>query len=316
MGLFDFLKKKKPIPKAEEPQRHIDIEKPEPRIYNNVSTVASKTPEPVVVAPKKTVDDITLSDEQMECYNKLETTNQCYFVTGKAGAGKSVVLRYFVANTKKKVAVVAPTGIAAINVNGQTIHSLFGMAPSVQDVHNEEQLRMGEKRINLLSSMDTLIIDEASMIRADTMDMIDAKFKRARNNNAPFGGCQVVLFGDLYQLPPVVGKSDEVKTFLYNRYSSMFFFAAPCIKNCNMSIIELQEVHRQKDQSFVDMLNKIRLGHCSQSIMDVLNTRVSNTFPSQCVTLVSTNEAAKIINNEELNKLSSVPYYFNAEVDG
>ena len=315
MGLFDFFKKKKSSSMPEETVTVQQSVVENHAVSSKINTEPKKTSMPIVSHINQN-NNITLSDEQLACFNKLENTNACYFVTGKAGAGKSVVLRYFVANTKKAVAVVAPTGIAAINVHGQTIHSLFGMAPTVQDVHNEEQLRMGEKRIHLLSSLDTLIIDEASMIRADTMDMIDAKFRRAKKNNAPFGGCQVVLFGDLYQLPPVVGKSEEVKAFLYNRYSSMFFFAAPCIKNCNMSIIELNEVHRQKDPNFVDMLNKIRLGHCSHSIIESLNTRVSNTFPNQCITLVATNEAAKIINNEELSKLTSSPCYYEAAVEG
>ena len=151
-------------------------------------------------------DHLTLSEEQLAVFRSLENRHASFFITGKAGTGKSVLLRFFVEHTKKKVVVLAPTGIAAIHVGGQTIHSFFGMDAAVQDAKDPESVRSGmtDLRRRKLALLDCIIIDEISMVRVDMMDMIDQKMRLARNQDIPFGGCQIIAFGDLFQLPPVV----------------------------------------------------------------------------------------------------------------
>ena len=160
----------------------------------------------------ETIETFELSAEQKEALKRIEGSTANFFITGKAGTGKSVLLCAFTNSTRKKVAVVAPTGIAAINVGGQTIHSFFGLEPSLQNPFDKESVNSGltPNKRKLLSELDTLVIDEISMVRVDVMDMIDQKMRIARCSDLPFGGCQLVMVGDLYQLPPVV-KEIEVE---------------------------------------------------------------------------------------------------------
>ncbi|MCL2690277.1 MAG: AAA family ATPase [Chitinispirillia bacterium] len=258
-----------------------------------------------------------LGEEQRRVYECMENTNDTMFVTGKAGTGKSFLLKYFKENTKKKTAVVAPTGAAAINVGGQTIHSFFQFAPNVQ-IPSEIEPITSTRLVHLLKCVEVIVIDEVSMVRVDLMDMIDAKLRLANGNDKPFGGKQVIMFGDPYQLPPVVD-DDGIREYLMNTYKSAFFFAAPVFKNHPLLIYELSKVFRQgDDKDFVNLLNKVRDG--SVDIGDIAN------FNEKCVrrpkegelylTLVPTNGAANWINSDKLRKIRSQEFSYKAEITG
>lgn len=261
----------------------------------------------------------TLTDEQKLIFNTLETTNDNYFVTGNAGTGKSFLLRYFIANTKKKKAVVAPTGMAALNVQGQTIHSFFGLDIGVQDPTNTDSLYQGmtDRIEENLTSIDTLVIDEVSMVRVDVMDMIDAKLRVIRKNEKPFGGVQLICFGDLFQLPPVVGRSKQVYQYIKDVYHTIFFFGAPVFYNNPLKRLTLTKVLRQNDDKFIDILNKIRKGDNSLSVLNTINHCKKCSSETECITLTPTNRLASIINGKKMASLpneASVTYV--GEVDG
>ena len=260
--------------------------------------------------------NFSLGKEQSLIIDILEKSSDNFFITGKAGSGKSTLLKYFKKNTaKKNLAVVAPTGIAALNVSGQTIHSFFKLNPGFLDTNSIDEKSFKEKNNNVLSHLEVLIIDEISMVRADTMDMIDKKLQIAKSNRKPFGGCQIIAFGDLYQLPPVVKEEIENK-LLIERYGTIFFFGAPSVRN-TFTTIELQEVFRQKEPFFVSMLNKIREDSISESEINYLNIASGLAEkPDLCTTLVLTNKAAEKINNEKLNMLNGNIIEYNGEFDG
>lgn len=263
------------------------------------------------------LDDINLGDEQKRVFRMMNSTNDNLFITGKAGTGKSVLLQYFVKHTSKQVAVVAPTGVAALNVGGQTIHSFFSMGLDVQDPDDFSQVSsMGYKRREILNGIQTLVIDEISMVSADIMDMIDAKLKYARDNDEPFGGCQIIAFGDLYQLPPVV-PSGQATRYMEDRYTTTYFFGADEIRENPFKIIELQHVFRQKDQTFIDILNKIRLGKTSKGLLDEINSCcVIPPADEQYITLTGDNATANTINREKLLALNTKEYVYDGIVVG
>ena len=250
------------------------------------------------------MSDNNLTEEQQQIYNTINSTNDNYFVTGNAGTGKSFLLQHFIKNTSKIVAVVSPTGIAALNVEGQTIHSFFGLDTNVQDPSNSESLYRGltEERKDKLSALDTLVIDEVSMVRVDIMDMIDAKLRVVRGDR-PFGGCQIICFGDLFQLPPVVGKDKAVYQYLNDVYHTIFFFGAPVFYNHPLKRLNLTQVLRQKDNSFTRILNRIREGDNSTALLNVLNRCPNAPNQTECLTLTPTNAAARKINLEKMQSL-------------
>src|ERR1700676_4694876 len=194
--------------------------------------------------------DIKLSDEQEVLFNVMENTKQHLFITGRAGAGKSVLLRHFRENTAKRIVVAAPTGIAALNVKGQTIHSLFKLAP---ELYRPGSLEANSRLYTLLKRIETLVIDEISMVRADLLDAIDERFRKACDNDLPFGGKQVIMFGDCYQLPPVVDR--DLMQYFEHVHGGYFFFNALVWKQAEFKIFELTQVFRQKDPIFKDILN-------------------------------------------------------------
>ena len=261
----------------------------------------------------------SLNAEQKQAYDRLEGSNDNFYITGKAGAGKSYLLQTFVKNTKKRVATVAPTGIAAITVGGQTIHSFFGLSTSIQAAYDQSVVHKGlnEKRLNILCNLDTLIVDEVSMVRVDIMDMIDAKLKAARGNNEPFGGCQIITFGDLYQLPPVVEDNPLVTRFFAEMYNTVFFFGVPAAAKKPFNIIELKDVMRQKEPEFIEILNSIREGNNSVELLDRLNVRnVSRPKDVECITLVTTNSAANVLNHQRLAEIDAEEFLYTGYVQG
>jgi ATP-dependent DNA helicase PIF1 len=258
--------------------------------------------------------DIVLSAEQKTLLQIIEETKENIFITGKAGTGKSVLLSHFREQTAKRVAVTAYTGIAALNVKGQTIHSLFKLGMGLQE---PESLKANTRtRLDmLLRRIDTLVIDEISMVRADIMDAIDARFRTARKNDIAFGGVQIVMFGDVFQLPPVV----ETDLFQYfeDIYGGHFFFHAKVWKKAEFKVFELSQIFRQKDPAFRDILNAVRNGTATDAQIEQLNSRHGGALPEDgTVTLAPTNELVARINQENLSRLPGRVKEYKATITG
>lgn len=257
-----------------------------------------------------------LTDEFEEVLDLLENTDQSIFLTGKAGTGKSTLLRHFLKTTKKKYAVLAPTGIAALNVGGQTIHSFFRFPPAIIQ---PEKLEADPDKEKLYKSLQMLIIDEVSMVRADLMHGIDEKLRLMRDNwGEPFGGVQMVLIGDLFQLPPVVRKADFEQ--LNNRYECEYFFAAPVFNDLDYEFKELTHIFRQGEgeNQLKDLLNKMRTARLSMSDLNVLNQRFKSQFvpKEQSVFLTARRAVAKRINEQKLSAISTKEYEYTAQLSG
>lgn len=245
----------------------------------------------------------------------MEQTRDHIFITGKAGTGKSTLLRFFKDNTKKNTVIVAPTGVAAINVGGSTIHSFFKFPPGV--VTRERIKKLNDKK-DLFKALDTLIIDEISMVRADLMDAIDLSLRLNRGVDKPFGGVQVILFGDLYQLPPVVDDK-EVRKFLDDVYHGCpYFFGARVFQEVRLTKLELSRVFRQEDLGFIKLLDEVRRGVISDVHLRLLNSRVGLLPPKNepAITLTARNDQASEINLDELAKLPGREYVYEAVVTG
>jgi ATP-dependent exoDNAse (exonuclease V) alpha subunit len=238
---------------------------------------------------------------------------------GKAGTGKSTLLNYFKETTKKKIAVLAPTGVAAVNIKGQTIHSFFKFKPNVTLESIKRLKKTDDKKPNIYQKLDTIIIDEISMVRADVMDCVD-RFLRLNGKNPvlPFGGIQMVFIGDLYQLPPVVsGKEKEIfKTY----YPTPYFFSAHFFNDFEMDLVELDHVYRQKDQDFIDILNAIRNNTVTDEHLKILNQRVDQGFTPPLddfyIHLVPTNDYAESLNDGRLDQLAGKTHYFRGHTTG
>ena len=246
---------------------------------------------------------------------------QHIFLTGKAGTGKTTFLRHIVKTTHKKAVVAAPTGVAAINAGGVTLHSLFQLSfePFLPNgIKKEEYTHFSKVKLDVIQRMELLIIDEVSMLRADTLDAIDATLRRIRRSSAPFGGVQMLYIGDMFQLPPVV-KNEEWK-LLKEYYQTSFFFHAKSIAQQFPLYLELKNVYRQHDRFFVDLLNRVRNNILEQSDIDELNKRyIPNFNPPQSenyVTLTTHNYQADKINTDELQKLSGKLYEFKGGIEG
>jgi ATP-dependent DNA helicase PIF1 len=200
------------------------------------------------------VAEFALSAEQAAVFELIENTRENIFVTGRAGTGKSTLLNHLSWNTAKQVVIAAPTGVAALNVGGQTIHSLFRLPIGVIADHAIDQVPELRK---LLNTIDTLVIDEVSMVNADLVDAIDRSLRQARQKPfTAFGGVQVVLFGDPYQLAPVPGDADE-RAYFTDQYRSMWFFDAKVWQETELRIFELTTIHRQHEAEFKFMLNAV-----------------------------------------------------------
>jgi DNA-binding CsgD family transcriptional regulator len=258
-------------------------------------------------------------------YRFITETQESIFLTGKAGTGKTTFLKYLRESCSKNMVVAAPTGVAAINAGGVTLHSLFQLPlhPFLPTETNKQQLLQGirynKQRINLLRKIELLVIDEISMVRCDVLDAIDAILKSVRRNHtAAFGGVQLLFIGDLFQLPPVA-KNDEWR-ILNEYYASPFFFDSKAVKEQTPLLIELTTIYRQKEQSFVALLNKVRNNQMDKDDYEELNHRFIQGFqPSseeKYITLTSHNKQADDINQVKIQRLNSSPYTYNAKVEG
>lgn len=251
----------------------------------------------------------------------VEKTDMSLFLTGKAGTGKTTFLREVVRYTKKKCIVLAPTGIAAVNAGAMTIHSFFqfGLGPFVQGViEPKSDFRINKSKLELIRHLQLLIIDEVSMVRADLMDHIDVELRRIRRNSKPFGWVQLLMIGDLQQLPPIAhGGEDEL---LRQYYKTLYFFSSAALKSMKYSCIELKNVYRQTDRHFIDILNHAR--NCTLTSQDIsdLNARYIPGFSPKpedgYIRLMTHNRQVDYVNETELEKLDSKPYTFVAAVSG
>ncbi len=260
------------------------------------------------------MNEVSLSPEQQAVFDAIETTQDNIFVTGRAGTGKSTLLNHLSWNTSKQVVISAPTGVAALNVGGQTIHSLFRLPIGVIADHDIEQSAELKK---LLNTIDTLVIDEVSMVNADLLDAIDRSLRQARQRkHEAFGGVQVVLFGDPYQLAPVPGEGDE-RAYFADRYESMWFFDAKVWDETDLTIYELSTIHRQHEDDFKRMLNAVRHGMVTAEIAGRLNEVGARPAPTDgAITLATTNGTVTRINATELARLPGRVLTARAEING
>jgi ATP-dependent DNA helicase PIF1 len=261
---------------------------------------------------------IEINDQFRRALDTIENSDRHVFITGRAGTGKSTLLEYFRSFTGKKVVVLAPTGVAALNVKGQTIHSFFKFKPHVTlDQINE--LHVEDDETTIFKKIDAIIIDEVSMVRADLLDCVD-KFLRLNGPNAgkPFGGIQMVFIGDLYQLPPVV--TNDEKEIFNSFYETPYFFSANVFNELNVEFIELEKIYRQHNQAFINLLNAIRNNSVDESGLALLNSRYipgyEPSFKDFYIYLTTTNEMARTINNQQLEKQKGTVHTFTGSIEG
>ncbi|MDR2584696.1 MAG: AAA family ATPase [Prevotellaceae bacterium] len=262
------------------------------------------------------------SDISLELAHKLlQFTDTDIFLTGKAGTGKTTFLHHLRENSPKRMVVVAPTGVAAINAKGVTIHSFFQLklTPFVPGTKpGNEFFRYSKEKLNIIRSLDLLVIDEISMVRADLLDAVDHVLRTLRRNVLPFGGVQLLMIGDLEQLAPVT--KEEEWSLLSTHYESPFFFDSQALKKTSYVCIELKTVYRQSDEHFINMLNRIRENKVNHALLQELNQRYQPDFHPQneegYIVLTTHNSQAQRINNNQLSKIVDKSYHFTATIKG
>ena len=275
-----------------------------------------------------------LSEEQQELFRLIEDTGEHVFITGRAGTGKSTLLQHFAWNTNKQIAICAPTGVAALNVEGQTIHSLFRLPIGLI---GDSDIEQNDNTRRILNAIETLVIDEISMVNADLMDAIDRSLRQARGRRGePFGGVQIVMFGDPYQLAPVPPRGDELR-YVNDHYRSFWFFDAKVWAGspdaegdglfavdtkAELHVRELVQIHRQSDDGFKAMLNAVRYGRVTAEIAGVLNAQGARTPPEPepgehpMITLATRNDIVNSINARHLAALPGKEQTARAEING
>ena len=250
----------------------------------------------------------------------VEHTGISIFLTGKAGTGKTTFLRALKEHSNKRNVIVAPTGVAAMNAGGMTIHSFFQLplSPFVPNANIKNRFDYSKEKRKIMRTLDLLIIDEISMVRADVLDAIDSVLRRFREPNKPFGGVQLLMIGDLQQLTPVVTPTEE--ELLQRYYDTPYFFGSKALRSINYVTIELTHVYRQQDETFITLLNNIREGNVSESDLQRLNQRYDPTFQpkqgSDYIRLTTHNRMAESYNEDQLRKLPTKAYTFSAETEG
>ena len=258
---------------------------------------------------------LELNEDFNYALDVLDKTNRSIFITGRAGTGKSTLLRLFRRTSKKKMVILAPTGIAALNVKGQTIHSFCGFPPRFLTA---KDIKVSHHKKKLIKAIQVMVIDEISMVRADLLDAINIFLQKNRDNYSPFGGVQMVFIGDLFQLPPVIA-SDLEKEFFTWQYESPYFFSAKVFDTSfEMDKLELRKVYRQEARHFLRLLEAIRLNQADWEDLEDLNERYLPSFDEQenHITLSPRNYQVDRINNNELNQLDEHEYLFTAKVEG
>ncbi len=254
-------------------------------------------------------------------------TGMSLFLTGKAGTGKTTFLRHIAEHCPKRHVVVAPTGVAAVNAGGVTIHSFFQLpfCPYLPDIPElvteyqmpEQQRQLRKSKIDIIRTLELLIIDEISMVRADLLDAVDATLRRYRHNSRPFGGVQLLMIGDVQQLAPVV--TEEERPYMERVYPSPFFFHSKALQRLRYITIQLTTIYRQQDSTFVQLLNNIRDNRFDQTTLDTLNARVgakSTDGSSEPILLTTHNYQADRVNQQRLDALQSEPFTLTAVIEG
>jgi hypothetical protein len=276
------------------------------------------------------METVTNEDLQL-AFDFVKYTNRNIFLTGKAGTGKTTFLKNLKIASPKRMIVVAPTGVAAINAGGVTIHSFFQLPfhpyiPSFylpenknrnqSDQNSTEAYKMNREKVNIIRSLDLLIIDEISMVRADTLDAIDSALRRYRNRYLPFGGVQLLMIGDLQQLAPVV--KDDDREIITKYYDSPFFFGSRALCSTDYVTIELKHIYRQNDQDFINLLNKIRDNRVDSDVLTELNKRYIPDFDPDSgggyITLTTHNYQSQSLNDSRLEKLPGKTHSFKATI--
>ena len=247
-------------------------------------------------------------EEYLEIIDLIENTENNIFITGGAGTGKSTLLKYIVEHTQKKCVVLAPTGVAAINANGQTIHSFFRFPITLFD---KKSIKADNMKKELFESLQMMIIDEISMVRVDILDAVDCALQINRQNSKPFGGVQMVFVGDVFQLPPVLTAQDN--DYIFTNYKSHYFFDAPVLQKTDYQLKELTNIFRQdaSEREFKETLNRIRIGETTDNDIRLLNSRMTNIVNNDdTIYLTTRREIATDINSKKLNNLpvSSIKY--------
>ena len=259
-------------------------------------------------------NNFTLNDDFNEIITLFENSNKNMFITGKAGTGKSSLINHIKKKTRKNLIVLAPTAIAALNINAKTIHSFFNfpfhvITPDVVKKHYNKKL---------IKQIDTILIDEVSMLRPDIIDAIDLTLQITRENKDPFGGIQMILVGDLYQLPPVVTNNEiDVMNTLYP--DGYFFFNSNVIKKINLIKFELSQVFRQSDTKLISLLDRARKATLDDDDLMVFNKRLVKTdfvVPEEVLTLSTNNYKVNSINAFNLKNIQSKEFVYHAEIDG
>ena len=268
-----------------------------------------------------------VNDDLQLAFDFVKYTDRNIFLTGKAGTGKTTFLHDLKKYSPKRMIVVAPTGVAAINAGGVTIHSFFqlpfhpyipvlylsGTSP-VREDKAESSYKMSREKVNIIKSIDLLVIDEISMVRSDTLDAIDFALRKYKNRHLPFGGTQMLMIGDLQQLAPVVKEDDNL--LLNKYYASPFFFASRALQSTDYVTIELKHIYRQNEQGFIELLNKVRTNKVDQEVLTELNKRYIPDFNTNSdggyITLSTHNNQARSLNDSKLEKLPGKPHTFTA----
>lgn len=258
--------------------------------------------------------------ELRQAWDFVEHTGTSIFLTGKAGTGKTTFLKTVKEHSSKRMIVVAPTGVAAINAGGVTIHSFFQLpfTPYIPGATIRDRFDFGKAKRRIIASLDMVVIDEISMVRADLLDAIDSVLRRYRNSTQPFGGVQLLMIGDLQQLTPVVRSQDE--QVLEQYYDTPYFFGSKALRQTSYVTIQLTHVYRQQDESFINILNNVRDGKPTIADLDWLNTRFNPTFVPRAeegyIRLTTHNRMADNYNEGELMKLGGKRFHFKAKVEG
>ena len=259
----------------------------------------------------------------------VKATGRSVFLTGKAGTGKTTFLKYITQTTAKRFVVLAPTGVAAINAGGSTIHSFFQLPlcpylPDVKELITEYQMperyrSLRKERVKIIRTLDLLIIDEISMVRADLLDAVDMTLRKYRHNDKPFGGVQLLMIGDAQQLSPVV--KDSERQYMSQVYQSPYFFHSKALSRLQYVTIELQKVHRQKDAEFLDILNAVREDRMTAQLLRKINERVGvppvrQEDGTEPIRLTTHNVRADEVNSRKLAELPDDPSLFTAQIEG
>ncbi len=274
----------------------------------------------------KLPENIDLDNPEFQnVWNLIQHTHQSVFLTGKAGTGKSTFLKYICANTRKKYVVLAPTGIAAVNVGGQTLHSFFKIPfrplladdPDFAPRQIRKTLRYTKEKVKLIQQLDLIIIDEISMVRADIIDFVDKVLRNYSGNmREPFGGKQLLFVGDIFQLEPVVTR--DMRQILQRDYNQFFFFNARVFNDLGLVPIELRKIYRQSDSDFVQLLDRVRVSHATKADIMCLNMRYNPNYSDEgfSITLATRRDTVNSINDDHMAALKTPEFVYEGEIEG